>query len=285
VTDRQRSNGGGAPPPEIDIDLSVAHPARVHNYLAGGDAHFTVDREAVDQAAAVLPGGLETARRAVRSMAEFHARVVRYLVVEAGITQFLKLGAVVPAVQDVHEIAQAAAPGARVVYVGSDPTVLAHAHSLRQAGPEGITAYLHGTVYDVEAIVEQASATLDWGQPIALLLPATLNFVPEERDPHGTVARLVDALPSGSYMVLTHTSHETGSERMLDAAERFGKVLGKTYVVRTRDDIIRFFAGLDLVEPGLVQIDQWNPPPPPPVTVAASDHRPVPIYGGAGRKR
>jgi hypothetical protein len=278
VSDRQRPDGE-AGPPEIEIDTSVAHPARVHNYLAGGDGNFAVDREAVDQAAAILPGGLETVRHAVQSMAAFQARAVRYLVVEAGIRQLLKLGTAVPAAEDVHEIAQSAAPDARVVYVGSDPMVLAHAHSLRRAGRDGSTAYIHGSLRDPDAIIDQASTTLDLSRPVGLLMPATLNFVPDHSDPYGIVARVVGAVPSGSYLALTHTSHEIRTERMQEAADRFSKLLNQKYVIRTRDEIARFLDGLDLVEPGLVQIDEWRPPAGTPIS-----ERPPPIYGAVARK-
>jgi hypothetical protein len=291
VTDRHRPADGGDQPPEIDIDTTVADPARVHNFLAGGDGHFAVDREAVNQAATILPGGLATAQRAVRSIVNFQSRVIRYVAAEAGIRQFMKLGTAVPVVEDVHEVALAAAPDARVVYVGNDPLALAHAHSLRRVQPEGSTAYIHASLVDTESVVRQASATLDFGRPVALLLPATLNFVPDDRDPYGIVARLVEAVPSGSYLALTHTSHEIRSERMLEAAERFSKLLGPQYVVRPRDQIVRFFAGLDLVEPGLVQLDEWRPEWEANADAgdAADDaagaaRRPAPIYGGVGRK-
>jgi S-adenosyl methyltransferase len=281
VTDRQRPANSGDQPPEIEIDTSVANPARVHNFLAGGDGHFAVDREAVNQAATILPGGLETAQRAVRSIVGFQARVIRYLAIEVGIRQFMKLGTAVPVVEDVHDVAHSAAPDARVVYVGTDPLALAHAHSLRRVRPEGSTAYVHASLTDTEAVVRQASATLDFDRPVALLLPATLNFVPDHRDPYGLVARLVDAVPSGSYLALTHTSHEIRSERMLEAAERFSKLLGPQYVVRPRDEIARFFDGLDLIEPGLVQLDRWRPES---EEDADEGRRPAPIYGGVARK-
>lgn len=279
------------PAPEIEIDISAAHPARVHNYLAGGNAHFAADRAAVEEAVAVLPGGLETARRAVRAMADFMSRAVRDLVTDEGVRQILKLGAVVPADADVHEIAQAAAPGTRVVYVGHDPTVLAHSHALRRPRPEGVTAYVHGHVSEVEHIMDEASATLDLDRPVALVLPATLNFVPDQQEAEGIVARFLGRVATGSYVVLAHTSHSVGSVRMSEAAERFGKVIADPYTVRSRDDIARFFDGLDLLEPGLVPIEEWRPAPPggcegggdgPPADAAA--RRPVPIYGAIGRK-
>lgn len=281
MTDQDQPSGGGRPPPEIEIDITTAHPARVHNYLAGGAANFAVDREAVEKAVDMLPGELETARRAVEAMAGFQARVVRHLVVDVGVTQFLKLGTAVPAGEDIHEIAQSAAPGTRVVYVGDDPTVLAHAHSMRSSRPEGITAYVHGSLLDVDPIVEQASTTLDLARPVALLSPATMNFVADEDDPHGIVARFVDAVAPGSYLALAHSSPDVGSERMREAAEKFARLLGDPYVVRTRDQIARFFAGLDMVDPGLVPIEQWRPAPGEELDPT---RRPVPLYGALARK-
>jgi hypothetical protein len=285
VTDRQGPDGGKRQPPEIDIDLVTAQPARIYNYLAGGDANFAVDREAVDQAATILPGGFETVRRSVAAITGFQARAVRFLVVEAGITQFLKLGTAVPEGQDVHELAQALAAGTRVVYVGNDPTVLAHAHALRQSRPEGVTGYVHGTVLDVDAIVEQAAETLDLRRPLAILMPATLNFVTDEHDAYGTMARFVGAVASGSYLALTHSSPDLRSDRMQDAADKFAKLLRGTYVVRTYDEIARFFDGLDLVDPGLVQIDRWRPSADEaPGAETGTDQPANPIYAGVARK-
>jgi hypothetical protein len=281
VTDHEQPIGGGRQPPEIEIDITTAHPARVHNFLAGGDANFAVDREAVEKAVDMAPDEMEVARRAVQAMAGFQARVVRHLVVDVGVTQFLKLGAAVPAGEDVHEVAQAAAPGTRVVYTGDDPTVLAHAHGLRQARPEGITAYVHGTLLDIDPIIAQASATLDLDRPVAVLSPANMAFVAEEDDPYGIVARILAALVPGSYLALAHSSPDVGSERMRAAAERFARLLGDPYVVRTRDQIARFFAGLDLVDPGLVPIEQWRPAPGEELDPT---RRPVPLYGALARK-
>jgi hypothetical protein len=272
---------GGQQPVEVEIDTTVAHPARVLNYLAGGAGNFAADRQAVEHVAEALPAGIETARAAVRSMAAFQARVVRWLIGEVGIRQFLKVGTGVPAGEDVHEIAQAAAPEARVVYVGSDPVVLAHAHALRRGSLEGATAYVHATLQALEMIVHEASATLDLARPVAVLLPATLNFVPDDDDPDGVVARLVEAVASGSHLMIAHTSYDITAEGMVEAAERFSELLGEPYVVRGRDEIARFLDGLDVVEPGLVPIDQWRPADDVP---APPSGRPVPIYGAVGRK-
>jgi hypothetical protein len=287
VTEQRHPIGGERrtpPAPEIDIDIAKAHPARVHNYLAGGNVHFAADRAAVDEAVAVLPGGLDTARRAVRAMADFLGRAVQHLVAETDVRQFLKLGAAVPAGEDVHEIAQAAAPDTRVVYVGHDPTVLAHSHALRKPRPEGVTEYVHGHVRQVEQIMDEAGATLDLDRPVALLLPATLNFVPDQDEAEDIVARFLDGIATGSFLVLAHTSHSVGSIRMSEAAERFGKVIADPYTVRGEEEIARFFVGLELVDPGLVPIEEWRPPPAPEPDADAEGRRPVPIYGAVARK-
>jgi hypothetical protein len=283
LTGERGRSGSERQTPEIEIDISAAHPARIHNYLAGGSAHFAADRAAVEKAVEVLPGGLATARRAVRAMAGFQARAVHHLVVDAGVRQFLKLGTVVPANADVHEIAQAAASGTRVVYVGNDPTVLAHAHSLRRPRPEGVTAYVHGSLLEIEVILGEAAATLDLDRPVAVLMPATLNFVPDEHDPAGLLARMLGGLASGSYLVLAHTSPSVGSVRMAEAAERFGRFVADPYVVREQDEIARFFDGLDMIDPGLVPIEEWRPDPAP-TPHADEPLRPVPIYGAVARK-
>jgi hypothetical protein len=277
-TDRERHS------PEITIDLDAAHPARIYNYLAGGRANFAVDRDAVDQAATILPGGLDTVRRAIASMAGFQARVVRYLLDEAGIRQFLKMGTVVPTGQDVHEIAQSVAHDTRVLYVGDDATVLAHAHSMRQSSPNGVTGYIHGSLLDLEEILREAPATLDLDRPLAILLPGALSFIPDEQDPHGLVARLIDAVAPGSYLALTHTSQDLRSERMQEAADEFTKLLSEAYVVRSRDDIASFLDGLDLVDPGLVPIVDWRPSQENQAPDTDADLPLVPIYGALARK-
>jgi S-adenosyl methyltransferase len=286
VTEEPRHLGHEGHPPEVDIDTSVARPARVHSYLAGGDGHFAADREAAERVAEVLPEGMETARRSVDAMGAFLGRVVRYLAGEVGVTQFLKLGTAVAQGEDIHEIAQDAAPAGvvpRVVYVGSDPVVLAHAHALRRGSPEGTVAYVHGALGDPE-IIRQSSATLDLDRPVAMLLPATLNFVPDEHDAYGIVARLVAAVASGSYLAIAHATHDPTRERRTEAAERFSKMLGEPYVLRSAAEIARFFDGLDLVGPGVGGIDRWYPPGQAASTPPVEPGFPVPICGALGRK-
>lgn len=289
------------PPVPFEVDTRVPRPARLYNYLAGGSENFTVDRETAERVAAGIPGGLDTIRAAVRSVGDFTNRVVRYLVDETGIRQLLYIGTPVPAGRQVHEVAQQAAPDTRVVYVGNDPVVLAHAHILKRSTPEGATAYIHGTLRAPEEIWAQATRTLDPSRPVAILVPVTLCLVPNRADPHGLVARLLDAVPPGSYLMVAHTSGDIptegqgggdgGGDRDGDgkagataapattASQRLDEALPEQYVFRTPAEITRFFHGLDLVDPGLVPIYDWRPSPD---TVAPA--QPFPMHGALARR-
>jgi hypothetical protein len=263
------------------IDTSVATPARVLDYLAGGDSNFEADRQLADALGDTLPGGVDTARAAVRALSSFVTRTVRHLAREEGIGQFLNVGSAIPTARKIHEVAQQAAPGSRFVYVGDDPVVLAHAHSLRGSAPDGASAYVHGDVRDPEAIVHHAAETLDLARPVAVMLVTTLNFVTDADDPAGIVDRLMRDLPPGSCLTIAHASHDFGAEGMIETAERLDKALSQTYVLRSRAEIARFFDGLDIIEPGLVQIDGWRPGGDRPLAPAG---RPTPVYVAVGRK-
>jgi hypothetical protein len=261
------------------IDPNVARPARVRNYLAGGDDNFAADRDAIEQVSADYPGGMDAARATVRSLAAFMVRAVRHLAAEQGIRQFLHTGTPIPTAEDVHVVAQRVAPESRIVYVGDDPVVLAHAHALRRSSPSGAAAYVHATLRQPEDLLEQAAETLDFTQPVALMLLATLGFVPDEYDPQGIVAKLLGALAPGSYMVVAHTTDDL-HEGVAEAAERLSRTLGRRYVVRSHAEVMRFLQGLELVEPGLVEIDEWRPDPAQPVP----EGPPVPIYAAVALK-
>ena len=270
--------------PERDpfaIDTSVAHPARIQNYLAGGDGHFAADRSAVDDFGSVLPGGIKDARASVRSLASFMARTVNYLTVELGLRQFLNIGATVPTVKKVHEVAHQIAPDSRFVYVGDDPVVLAHAHKLRASVYDGATEYVHATIRDTELILKQSAPPLDLDQPVAVLLLTTLNFVPDDDEPYQLLADLLAGLASGSCVVIAHSSFDFNAKGMREASAKLREALQQAWVVRPYDEIVRFFDGLDMVEPGLVPIDDWHPSGNAPMPHSA---RPVPIFGGIGRK-
>lgn len=265
----------------FDVDTSGAFPARFLNYLVGGDSHFAVDRSTVDYVADALPEGVDTARGHVEAMEGFTVRVVGYLANAVGIRQFLNIGASVPAANEVHEVAQAAAPDSRVVYVGSDPVVLAHAHARRRSTPQGATAYVHGTLRHPHEILLQAASTLDLDRPVALTMPVTLNFVPDSSDPYGIVEQLMNGLASGSYLVIAHIANDIPGPGCAEAARRLGERLREPFTVRSREEIARFFDGLEVVDPGVVEVSRWQ----------VDDHGPylgpgqsVPIHVGVGRK-
>lgn len=264
---------------EVDqIDTRVSRPARLHNYLAGGDGNFAVDREAAEKLGASLADGLDIVRAAVQALADFTERAVRQLVAEAGVEQLLYLGMPVPTGQELHEIAQALAPATRVVYVGNDPVVLAHAHTLKRSGPVGATAYVHGSLHDPAAIWAAAERTFDLARPVGVLIPLTLCFVPDEADPYRLVASLLEPAAPGSHLVIAHPTTDIPIGGMEEATERLAEAIEEPYVVRSRADIARFVEGLDLVPPGLVPIGDWQPPDP------AAPARPFPIYAAVARK-
>jgi hypothetical protein len=278
VDEQQPDSSGEAP--GFDIDTSTAHPARLHNYLAGGDDHFSADRDVARYMSEMMPGGLETARANVQALADFQTRAVEHMI-EVGIRQFLAFGVPAPTGNDVHVVAQKDAPESRVVYMSNDPVVLARSHELRRSSPEGAAAYIHGSLHDVEGILRETAQTLDLTQPVAVLLIATLNVVSDEEDPYGLVAELMRGVPAGSHLVMAHTTSDIPAEGIIEAAERLAEALGTAHVVRTHDEILRFFDGLELLAPGLVQIDQWDPEARPPLPEPA---RLIPLYGAVARK-
>jgi S-adenosyl methyltransferase len=206
------ATGGGA---AAELDTGHAHSARVYDYWLGGKDNFAADREAAEQAIAANPGIVTD----VRANREFLARVVRFLATECGIRQYLDIGTGLPTASNTHEAAQAAAPEARIVYVDNDPIVLAP-RALLTSTPGGATAYLHADLRDPAAIVRAASRTLDFGEPVALMLLIILHLIPDTDDPYAIVARLVSALPAGSYLVLAHPANDIHAAEMAEMTRR-----------------------------------------------------------------
>jgi hypothetical protein len=274
------SDRGGPQARPVEIAGDVAHPARVYDYVLGGKDNFAADRETAEHAVSV-PGGLDRARAAAEANKAFRARAVRYLVAEAGIRQLLEIGTGVPDSENTHEIAQRLAPESRVVYVDEDAVVLANAHVLRKSTPEGATAYVDGDVRDPEGILAQVPATLDLAQPVAILFVGILNHVTDADDPYGIVGRLLDAVPPGSHLVISHVTSDIMAEEVTGAAKHINEKAGFKLVPRTRDDVSRFFDGLEMVEPGVVPVDQWRPDG---GTPGPSEKWPAPFYGALGRK-
>jgi len=242
-----------------EVDTSRPHPARIYDYLLGGKDNFAADRET----AAVALEAWPSARTAARENRAFLGRAVRYLAEEAGIAQFLDIGSGLPSVGNVHEVAQKVLPSAHVVYVDNDPIVLAHARALLASKPEGKCAYIHADLSDPDYILRHQATreTLDFSRPIGLILCAVLHFMPDEDQPGTIVKKLVDALPSGSYLVSSHTAAEYAPESICGAGEAYerGGVRG---ALRTADEFADLvFSGLTLVPPGVVLVSEWRPRP------------------------
>ena len=257
------------------FDVSVAHVARVYNYWLGGKDNFTADRIAGDNTIAVYPG----IRLSARANRAFLARAVRHLTETAGIRQFLDIGTGLPTANNTHEVAQAAAPDSRIVYVDNDPLVLAHARALLTSSREGATAYLDADLRDTGKILRQAADTLDFGQPVAIMLIAILHYIPDRAEARQIVARLLDAVPPGSFLVISHA----GSDLFPDEIAAFEKSLnehlpGDRHVARPRTEVEQFFEGTELLAPGVVRVSEWRP------GSAEEAATPTTLWGGAGRK-
>ena len=236
------------------LQPDVPHAARIWNYWMGGKDNFAVDRASGDEILKAFP----TARIAALENRRFLQRATRYLAAEAGIRQFLDIGTGLPTADNTHEVAQGIAPESRVVYVDNDPMVMVHARALLTSTPEGRTTYIEADLRSPEQILADPDlrATLDLGEPVALMLVAVLHFIRDDEDPQGIVDRLVGALPPGSYVVATHATWEFQSAAAIEkltAANPDGR-----FVPRTGERLAELLRGLDFVDPGLVSVSRWR---------------------------
>jgi S-adenosyl methyltransferase len=235
-----------------DFNTEVPHIARIYDYWLGGKDNFAADREAAERAMATTP----TIAPGVRANRRFLGRAVRYTTA-AGIRQFLDVGTGIPTANNTHEVAQSAAPESRVVYVDNDPIVLTHARALLTS-TTGATDYIEADARDTTTILAEAARTLDFSQPVGIMLIAILHCVPDADDPGGIVAALAGAVPSGSFVAITQPArHQVPGA--LKAEASLTQSMGQKITFRTRDEIAAFAAGLDLVEPGVVPIQEWHP--------------------------
>ncbi len=241
-----------------EIDITVPHAARVYDYMLGGVTNFEVDREAAEQAAALV-GGMDLIRSEVRANRAFQVRAVRYLIHEAGVRQFLDIGTGIPSAGNVHEITEREAPDAHVVYVDKDPVVLAHAHVLLKGVDEGAAVYLQDDVRHPESILDRAETTLDLNRPVAVMLVGLLHHLRDSDDPGDLVRRLMDGVAPGSYLVVSHLAGDISAGGYVEAGDHLDETMDEPLVFRTHDQVAAFFAGLDLVEPGVVPVDEWRP--------------------------
>ena len=249
-----------SPPPlpsRRDFDTTVAHPARVWDYWLGGKDNFAADRDAGDRVIEAMPlmGAVARAGRA------FLAAAVHYLAAGMGVRQFLDIGTGLPTASNTHEVAQQVGPESRIVYVDNDPIVLTHARALLTSDARGATAYIDADLRDTGKILAEARNTLDFEQPVALMLLAVLHFIPDRDDPYGIVADLLRPLAPGSYLVVSHASSDIRAEGLPDATQRYNRSSAVSIHGRSKAEVTRFFDGLDVVEPGVVPLGQWRPGP------------------------
>ncbi|GAA2079212.1 SAM-dependent methyltransferase [Streptomyces albiaxialis] len=244
---------------DAGIDTDVAHSARIWNYWLGGKDHYDVDSQVGEEIARAFPAIV----RIARADRAFLARAVRHLADEAGVRQFLDIGTGLPTVDNTHEVAQRAAPDARIVYVDNDPLVLAHARALLSSTPEGATDYLDADLREPATILEGAARTLDLTRPVAVTLLGIVHFLLDDEEAREIVGRLMDAVPSGSHLVLSHATavvDPAGISANIRLWNEHGEPRMRT---RTPEEIARLFTGLDLLDPGVVSFPHWRPEPSP----------------------
>jgi S-adenosyl methyltransferase len=255
------------------FDTSVPHSARIWNYWMGGKDNFAVDREAGDAYIEKFPGIVDLAKQS----RQFLIRAVHYVATETGIRQFLDIGTGLPTMQNTHEVAQRAAPDSRIVYVDNDPLVLTHARALlTNTTDEGVTGYVAADFHDPDQIIADARNILNFKQPIAVMFMGVLGHVTDFDEVRSIVARVMAAVPSGSYLVLWDSTNT--SEGIEEAQQDYDDTGAVPYVLRSPDEIARCFEGLEMLEPGLVSISQWRPDP------ASAAVKPVDGYGAVARK-
>jgi O-methyltransferase involved in polyketide biosynthesis len=243
--------------PGATLNFKVPHTARIWNYWLGGKDNFAADRAIGDQVQRHLPD-IVTSARADRA---FLKRVVRHLVGEAGIRQFLDVGTGLPTADNTHEVAQSVAPCCRIVYCDNDPLVLVHARALLTSSHQGVTDYIDADARDTETILEVARKTLDFGAPIAVMLLGVLNFIGDDDEALGVVRRLMAAVPSGSYLAVAHPTLEIRPEASAAAARQWNETATPPITLRYKAGMLRWFEGLDLLEPGVVTCTRWRPEP------------------------
>jgi len=269
VTYSSPDNGQNLP----KLDTSVPHSARVWNYWLGGKDNFAADRMVGDQVMAMFPD----ITRLARADRAFLGRAVRYLVSEAGIRQFLDIGTGLPTASNTHEVAQAIAPESRIVYVDNDPLVLVHARALLTSTPEGACDYIDADLRETDKILAEAAKTLDFAKPMALMMLGIAGQIPDSDHPESIIGQLMSVMASGSYLALSDGVNT--SQTFTEAVRHYNENSASTYHPRSPEQLTSFFTGLDLVEPGVVELSRWRPDDSP-----FPDADEVPGMGGVARK-
>jgi hypothetical protein len=257
-----------------DFDTSVPHIARVYDYWLGGQDNFAADREMGERTLRAYPNLVYS----VRANRAFLARVVRFLAGEMGIRQFLDIGTGIPTANNTHEVAQHIAPEARIVYVDNDPVVLSHAKALLKSTPEGACAYIDADLRDPDTILAGAADTLDFGQPVAVMLIAVMHFVGDDAQASAIVNRLMAACVPGSFLTMSHAASDIDAAQMAEMVRRLNESTAEKTTLRDRAGVARLFEGLELVEPGVIRAAEWRP------TTDLEAASPAALWGGVARK-
>jgi S-adenosyl methyltransferase len=256
-----------------DFDTSVPHIARVYDYWLGGKDNFAADRVMGERTLQAYPNLVFS----VRANRAFLARTVRFLAGQ-GIRQFLDIGTGIPTANNTHEVAQHIAPESRIVYVDNDPVVLSHAKALLKSTPEGACAYIDADLRDPDTILAGAAETLDFGQPIAVMLIAVMHFVGDDAEASAIMNRLTGASVPGSYVALSHAASDIDAEQMAEMVRRLNEATAEKTTLRDRAGVTRLFDGLDLVDPGVIRAAEWRPD----TDLEAAS--PAALWGGVARK-
>jgi hypothetical protein len=259
-----------------EANTSVAHSARIWDYWLGGKDNFSADRVAGDAVLEAAP----YVRDIARADRAFLGCVVNHLTRDLGVRQFLDIGAGLPAAGSTHEVAQKAAPESRIAYVDNDPIVLAHFRALLTGTPEGITACIDADARDTGKILTLAAKTLDFSQPVAVMLLGILLLIPDADAPWAITARLMDALPAGSYLAVSHGASDIRTESGAAASSRYNQHTPTSMRLRSAAEFSRFFGGLELIEPGVMPVNHWQPGPPP----DTQKEEALPAYAALARK-
>lgn len=265
-----------SPNPELasKINFDVPHSARIWNYWMGGNDNYEVDRAAGDAYIAVFPDIVTIAKQS----RQFLIRAVRFLAAEAGIRQFLDIGTGLPTMQNTHEVAQQIAPDSRIVYVDNDPLVLMYARALlRNTTPEGVTTYVDADFHDPDLIISDARNVLNFHRPVAVMFMGVLGHIADVDEMQSIVARVMDAVPSGSYLALYETIDASAAH--VEATAKYAETGAVPYILRPIEQIAQCFKGLEMVDPGLVPITQWRPD-----ALDVGRIKPIDTYGAVARK-
>jgi hypothetical protein len=256
---------------DTKINTSIPNSARTWNYWMGGKDHYPADQEAGDAYAAIAP----QVRIMARASREYLIRAVTHLARDLGVRQFLDIGTGLPTYDNTHQVAQRIAPDAKVVYVDNDPIVLAHANALLFSKPPGVTDYIDADLHHPEKILRRAARTLDFNQPVALMLMGILGHIEDYTEAAAIVRHLMAVLPPGSY--LAHYDGTNTDDDLMKAQAGYDDTGAVPYVLRSPEQIAALYEGLEVLTPGIVSCPLWRPD-------SGTSPEPTYIYGGIGRK-